>query len=464
MTKEYVNLYDAHGRSLGATNEWQRVPDAFDYIIFQKGDVVKAKNGRTGRIEFKGNNYADIVDSVMQNLTQGVVKVVGTFEQDKMITVKSGVTIDLTGAKINITADVDGYYIEKDAKIIGGEINVTYSRYTKTVIKLHGEQQYRGSGHNTTIKGIRLINAENTGIAVGLYCENAGECIGWTTFDNIQIERFEYGILIKLTNTVETAWINGNLFNDIKMLGTTYGIWLERNTALGSTESACNNNFFENIRYQATGTTQTAVRVQGIQNVFDVKVWDMHLAQEGALAFDIDADAQYTMIKTSTSSDYIQNNGSYSLIITSGADDKMAVLSSTIFLKNPGGTAPPIISITPPTAAEKHAIRVVFDGETYPRFLLTTLGRLKWSDGTNPIDVELYRDAADLLYTPDYFQAEMGLITKVDVGDYGGNFANYTPPTGREGLMIVAIDTNATNPGKRLYVYANGQWNYVDFT
>ena len=57
-----------------------------------------------------------------------------------------------------------------------------------------------------------------------------------------------------------------------------------------------------------------------------------------------------------------------------------------------------------------------------------------------------------------------GVVTKADVGDYGGNFTNYTPPTGEEGMMIVAIDTNSGNPGKRLYVYANGQWNYVDLT
>jgi|GEM_PF-2738822 len=57
-----------------------------------------------------------------------------------------------------------------------------------------------------------------------------------------------------------------------------------------------------------------------------------------------------------------------------------------------------------------------------------------------------------------------GIITKADVGDYGGNFANYTPPEGEEGMIIVAIDTNSTNPGKRLYVYANGEWHYVDLT
>jgi len=61
-------------------------------------------------------------------------------------------------------------------------------------------------------------------------------------------------------------------------------------------------------------------------------------------------------------------------------------------------------------------------------------------------------------------RADDGVVTKVDVGDYGGNFTNYTPPAGEEGMIMVAVDTNATTPGKRLYVYANGAWNYVDLT
>ena len=54
---------------------------------------------------------------------------------------------------------------------------------------------------------------------------------------------------------------------------------------------------------------------------------------------------------------------------------------------------------------------------------------------------------------------------RVDKGDYGGNFTNYTPPADAvEGDMLFAVDTNATNPGQRLYAYLNGAWHYVDLT
>jgi len=51
-----------------------------------------------------------------------------------------------------------------------------------------------------------------------------------------------------------------------------------------------------------------------------------------------------------------------------------------------------------------------------------------------------------------------------DAGDYGGNFSLYNPPTGTEGDIIIAEDTNATAPGRRIYVYSGGAWRYVNLT
>jgi len=56
------------------------------------------------------------------------------------------------------------------------------------------------------------------------------------------------------------------------------------------------------------------------------------------------------------------------------------------------------------------------------------------------------------------------VVIRKDTGDYGGNFANYTPPTGYEGALLVAEDTNATAPGRRLYVYCGGKWRYVNLS
>lgn len=54
--------------------------------------------------------------------------------------------------------------------------------------------------------------------------------------------------------------------------------------------------------------------------------------------------------------------------------------------------------------------------------------------------------------------------TTADVADYGGTFVNYVPPTGAGIAIRIAIDTNATTPGKRLYAFADSAWSYVDLT
>jgi len=57
-----------------------------------------------------------------------------------------------------------------------------------------------------------------------------------------------------------------------------------------------------------------------------------------------------------------------------------------------------------------------------------------------------------------------GLIA-FESGDFGGGFLNYTPPTPKTDFDIrIVQDTNATTPGKRLYIYAGGSWHYVDLT
>ena len=92
MTKEYVNLYDAHGRSLGATDEWQRVPDAYDYIIYTEGSLVKAKNGQTGEVEFKGTNTKTVVQNVINSLDSGLI-VIKDIDMPSGLTFKDNVTI-----------------------------------------------------------------------------------------------------------------------------------------------------------------------------------------------------------------------------------------------------------------------------------------------------------------------------------------------------------------------------------
>ena len=107
LKNEYVNLYDVHGRSLGATNEWQRVPDAFDYIIFKDGDVVKAKNGRTGKIEFRDTELHNVLQQIARLVDPGRGCTIA-FERDEYnlngkVSFPAGVYLVGNGSKINLS-------------------------------------------------------------------------------------------------------------------------------------------------------------------------------------------------------------------------------------------------------------------------------------------------------------------------------------------------------------------------
>ncbi|RLF64172.1 MAG: hypothetical protein DRN30_05710, partial [Thermoplasmata archaeon] len=43
--------------------------EAYDYIIFKDGDYVLAKNGRTGKIEFKDMDAVAVINNVLDSNT-----------------------------------------------------------------------------------------------------------------------------------------------------------------------------------------------------------------------------------------------------------------------------------------------------------------------------------------------------------------------------------------------------------
>ena len=79
-------------------------------------------------------------------------------------------------------------------------------------------------------------------------------------------------------------------------------------------------------------------------------------------------------------------------------------------------------------------------------------------------EVPVFADAQTLaVHFIGYNPPAIGAIPLIrrDADDYGGGFSTYTPPAGKEGRMVIAEDTNATTPGRRIYVYSGGAWRYV---
>ncbi len=106
MKDEYINVFDKFGRSLGARNNWQITPDTVDYIIFKDGNVIKAKNGKTGKIEFKGTDAAEVIQQVIK--TNVSIKLIGTFDFTKPVVIsESYVNIEGDIPQISWTGNIN---------------------------------------------------------------------------------------------------------------------------------------------------------------------------------------------------------------------------------------------------------------------------------------------------------------------------------------------------------------------
>ncbi len=51
-------------------------PQGYDYIIYKEGDEILAKNGKTGKIEFKGTDIAPILNNILSEYGKNGVSIV----------------------------------------------------------------------------------------------------------------------------------------------------------------------------------------------------------------------------------------------------------------------------------------------------------------------------------------------------------------------------------------------------
>ena len=231
LKNEYVNLYDVHGRSLGATNEWQRVPDAFDYIIFKDGDVVKAKNGRTGKIVYNDTDWAKVVQYVYDN-HQG--KFVSIFTKAGVYDAYSDIEFD-TGVK--------------NFALLGEHKDWRHLDYTAgTVIKFHD-----GKGINVTytaaesspntgfaIEGLKLDGLDKAGVGIKIGDKDTNLRLAYFKLKSLTLYNFDtalevngFGYLMeevhaRFNNTGIKLWTPGGsgwcILNRVASTNATIGI------------------------------------------------------------------------------------------------------------------------------------------------------------------------------------------------------------------------------------------------
>ena len=121
--------------------------EAYDYIIFQEGDVVKAKNGRTGKVDIKSDDLSEVLSEALANSRGRIHILAGEYD--------AYTPLDLPVAESAGYPDNFGWIIEGDS---------SYDAYSRgTIINLHDgitwwkwKESANGYGYytQTTIRGL----------------------------------------------------------------------------------------------------------------------------------------------------------------------------------------------------------------------------------------------------------------------------------------------------------------------
>lgn len=157
----YVRRYDAHGKGIDY-EPFNRPYNAFDYIIFKDGDVVKAKNGRTGKIEFKGTDVIAVWNDVQSILSGGErIRFIGTFSLSGLL----NITVDNLLIEGYAVFDGQGYSSDRYIKVAAGVKNVVI-RHIEVKNATHGIQL--ASTENCVVDSCITHNNEKVGIYLKL--------------------------------------------------------------------------------------------------------------------------------------------------------------------------------------------------------------------------------------------------------------------------------------------------------
>jgi len=196
MVLGYVKVITAGGKPI-RNDLYNSPPDTFSYIIFKEGDLIKAKNGRTGQIEFQGSDASTViqqaVDSVYNSGGGRILLRSGTY-----------ILLDTVILKDNVELEGEGYNTVLDTRvqagIFGAAINV--------------------DGSNTAIRNLRVIG-DNSPIEAKLITIYPSKTISNIAIENIVIENASFQSLVAsaeptLDYTVENVRVKGCVFRNAK--------------------------------------------------------------------------------------------------------------------------------------------------------------------------------------------------------------------------------------------------------
>jgi len=212
-------------------NSGVKIPEnGFDYIVYQDGDNVVAKNGGTGEIEFEGTDVGEVITNIPDNSS---------------IAIKSGYY------KYSTPITLSGKNTLGQKSLIGfGRVQLEYTGNDRAIIIDGTSKAQRG----IVISNIELYVGNG---ATGIWVEaTAPSYVSQVRLDNVYImsrnylsNRYKYGIYFNGTNN--GGEVNMVVLNNIQTIGYEdggYGVY-----ARGVTEFMINN--YASNPYLSSGFT-----------------------------------------------------------------------------------------------------------------------------------------------------------------------------------------------------------------
>jgi hypothetical protein len=205
---------------------------AYDYVVFQDGDVYKAKNQASGHVDFTSNDASEVINGA----------------------VAGGSAVYIKPGSYVLNSDVQ-VYNKQNAKLLGDEATMI-SNGKKLVVK--GENY--SASQNNLVSGLTLINGT-------LRIEN---CFG-TTVSNLAFMNCSTALEIANTNT----WTEGTKIEDCRFVNSTENIVFRTPTgnATGSYASSEIKRCFFSIFDYSVGIKVENLAEFSDSQLQDVRMW-----------------------------------------------------------------------------------------------------------------------------------------------------------------------------------------------
>ena len=200
------------------------------YVIYKQGNVIYAKNGETGAVEFSGTDAATVIQQAIDALTSGgkIFIKAGTYTLTNSLTLKPGVSIEgVFPRRKNIEPGApDG----SAAVIEGGTV---FEAASSDIVALTGNNLIGVELRNLAFKGFKRameFGAKDTlGMAFSrlenIYIDNSGDvAIKITNFQHLRLSHIKAVIpantrFMHLVND-HYNWAGGNsVFDDLYVVG-----------------------------------------------------------------------------------------------------------------------------------------------------------------------------------------------------------------------------------------------------